>query len=260
MPRLLKRVSHLECARRTKRRLSESVSARTRYNLRQRVHYTQNFLLIDDFGETMAINHGRSRSYQENVLLICAIIAEMRRVYDTLSPNKTIKTYSEIDRQVAKDFKVGHDYIRHLRECFMEDGDIFMFGGNSRGLGALHAKASTNTKITEAMKKCIASFIDERHSQGQAVTSRYVLSMLIDKFNVSVHRTTIGRTLKSIGLQWLPIGRSKRSYSSYRRKAIRDYLINLDVHLKHQATRRAKSVFVFTDESYCNINKIQFLL
>ena len=76
--------------------------------------------------------------------------------------------------------------------------------------------------------------------------------MLLDKFDVVVHRTTIGRTLKSIGFQWLPIGIANRTYSSYRRKAIRDYLINLDVHLKHQATRRDKSVFVFTDESYCN--------
>ena len=98
------------------------MGARARYNLRQRAYYSQKFHQVIACSDTMAINHGRSRSYPENVLLIYAIIAEMRRVYDTLSPNKTIKTYSEIDRQVAKDFKVGHDYIRHLQEGFMEDG------------------------------------------------------------------------------------------------------------------------------------------
>jgi hypothetical protein len=60
--------------------------------------------------------------------------------------------------------------------------------------------------------------------------------------------------MKTMGLGWLPVRQAKRTFASYRIKAIRDYLIALDSHLRHQSSRRSETVFVFTDESYVNAN------
>ena len=51
----------------------------------------------------------------------------------------TISWY-RIEEEVASDFEVGIHYVRELRQAFMEDGDILVYGGNSRGLGSQIAK------------------------------------------------------------------------------------------------------------------------
>ena len=110
------------------------------------------------------------------------------------------------------------------------------------------------SKLTLEHKKAIASFVDSQHRKGKAVVSRYVLAFLLERFDLVVHRTTIGRTMKNMGLGWLPVRQAKRTFASYRIKAIRDYLIAFDSHLRHQSSRRSQTVFVFTDESYVNMN------
>ena len=57
-----------------------------------------------------------------------------------------------------------------------------------------------------------------------------------------------------MGLSWLPIRTARRTYSAYRIKAIRDFLIILDQNEKEMASGDSDYVYVFTDESYVNLN------
>ena len=54
---------------------------------------------------------------------------------------------------------------------------------------------------------------------------------------------------------WSPIGRAKRTYASYRINEIKKYLIALDRNIRDMQTNsECNKIFVFTDESYVNVN------
>ena len=159
-----------------------------------------------------------------------------------------------IGEEVARDFEVGINYVRELRQDFMEDGDILVYGGNSRGLGSQIAKVPPKNKVTGDMLKCIAKVVDEEHSKGKAVVARDIVAYLLENFYLKVNRTTAGRALKGMGLTWAPIKKVKRSYSSYRIASIREFLINLDLYEKEVQERCVEYIKVFTDESYVNTN------
>ena len=65
--------------------------------------------------------------------------------------------------------------------------------------------------------------------------------------------------MASLGLRWAPIKAARRTYASYRTKAIRDYLITLDKYVKMIEAGDSKKVFIFMDESYVNIHHAQKL-
>jgi len=119
-----------------------------------------------------------------------------------------------------------------LRQGLLDDGELFVFGGELRGSAATDAKQKENTKMTEGILVDITKFVDDCHSIGKAVVARDIRAMLFEKHGMNVHRTTVGRAVKKLGLSYSPIGRAKRTYASYRVQAIKDYLISLDGYYK----------------------------
>ena len=81
-----------------------------------------------------------------------------------------------------------------------------------------------------------------------------VVAFLLEKYIVNIHRTTAVQPMKNYGLVWAPIPQSKRSYAAYRGRSIRDYLIAVDKYIKLMQAQECEYVFIFTDESYVNIN------
>ena len=63
---------------------------------------------------------------------------------------------------------------------------------------------------------------------GKAVVARNVEAYWLEKSYILVHRTTAGRTLNSMGLTWIPIGKAKKTYASYCIFSIREFLTTLD--------------------------------
>ena len=57
--------------------------------------------------------------------------------------------------------------------------------------------------------------------------------------------------MRTIGLAWAPL---TRSYTSYQRRSIQDYLLPFDIYVKLMRGPRCEYVFIFTDEFYVNIN------
>ena len=92
------------------------------------------------------------------------------------------------------------------------------------------------------------------HSKGKVVVARAIIAHILSKFNMKVHRSTVGRLMKKMGFIWSAVKIEQRSYASYRSRSIRDYLIALDRYVKLMARGEGNYVFIFTDESYININ------
>ena len=110
-------------------------------------------------------------------------------------------------------------------------------------------------QLTHEIFQSIAKFVDSSHSRGRSVTARKVRAHIYEKFGgLEVHRTTMIRALKRMGLTWSPIAKAKRTFASYRTKEIKKYLLGLDYYLKEMENVNLNYIFVFMDESYINVN------
>ena len=240
-----------EAAATKKRRLSESKEAKKKRKQRLRAFWNTQWQKLDAVSNDIRGETGKSRSFEEMRLLLLAIKAALKqRIFE----KEEKISWRQIDEEVAEDFRVGRMYISDLRRTFLEDGDICVYGGGYRGGSAPGAKESKSTKITDTLLKEISTFIDTSHSKGEAVVARDVMAMLFDKYQLDVHRTTVGRAVKRLGLSYSQIQSAKRTYSSYRVKAIKDYLIDLDKYCRQMQTGENDQVFVFVDESYVNVH------
>ena len=104
------------------------------------------------------------------------------------------------------------------------------------------------------MLKAVYVYVDDHHSKGKGVVSRGVTNHLREKFDVRLHRTTIGRKMGELGLVWNPIKAPPRTYASHRIHTIREFLIDLDKYVKEMRSGGGEYMFVFIDESYVNTN------
>ena len=104
--------------------------------------------------------------------------------------------------------------------------------------------------------KSVNKIMDEVHSTGKVVVAKMVIAHILKEFNMKVHRTTAGRLMKRLGFIWGPIQDQPKSYaaSAYRTRSIRDYIVALDKYMKKMASGDSDNLFIFTDESYVNIN------
>ena len=101
----------------------------------------------------------------------------------------------------------------------------------------------------------IVKFVDEAHCKGKSVTARKVCASLYEKYkSMEVQKSTVGPTMKRIGLTWALIGRAKRRYISYRVNEIKKYLIGLHKNDQEMNNNTSNKIFVFTNESYINVN------
>ena len=100
--------------------------------------------------------------------------------------------------------------------------------------------------------KQIEMFADEKHSNGNAVVARQIIALLLDKFGLMIHRRTVGRLMRKLGLNYSAIKPVKRIFAAHRRKVLREYLIELDGYERRMKNNDSEYVYVFTDESYVN--------
>ena len=162
--------------------------------------------------------------------MIFAIIDELKRtVNEGQSTINSNLSWSSIERNVSLAFHVRLEHITGLRKGFMENGDVYVFGQElGRGGSAIGAKASPNLNITSDIINNVARTVDQSYSEGKAVVARDVILFILKVYNFLVHRKNVGRMMGRMGLSWLPIRTARRTYSVYRTKAIRDFLITLD--------------------------------
>ena len=142
--------------------------------------------------------------------------------------------WTVIENDVSTDFHVRRDYITALRKGFLDGGHIYIFGGDDRGPAAEGTAGCPSTKFNKDILKDIEIYADGIHSKGKDVISNGVKCHLLPNFGVDVHQKTCCRAVKRIGLNWIPIKKTPRTYASYRVQPIREFLIDLDKYCVHR--------------------------
>ena len=64
-----------------------------------------------------------------------------------------------IEIRVANDLHVRRQHVIDLRDTFMEDGDVIIFGQESKGVASVNAKEIYNKKITNTIMKVVATMV-----------------------------------------------------------------------------------------------------
>ena len=153
---------------------------------------------MDSFARGISGEQGKSRTFEENKLLILALRGYLRMKVEN---GDTVINWNAIEREVARGFFVCHNHIHDLRMGFLEDGVVWVFGSDHRGGAADGAKLSKNVKVTTEMLKSVAQLVDTMHSTGKVVVSKMVVAHIIDRFGTKIHRVTAGKVMKRRGLK-----------------------------------------------------------
>jgi hypothetical protein len=149
----------------------------------------------------------------------------------TLHPSSL--TWTSIEETVARDFCVKQANLTELRSTFLDDGDVVVFGQeNERGGAAENYDHTKQEKISSEVLLELTKYIDQQHAEGRSVTNRKLRNWLRDEHGTDVSRRTLQRKLKALGLSWSKVKPQKRTLSSFRLKAIRDYLIEFSNYVQ----------------------------
>lgn len=244
MPRVSKRRRHSQTVHATKKRKERKANI-----------WRNRLEVFSELKEIIKNPKGRSRTLEENKLLLLALYRELRQRVESmdngaLHPSSITWTY--IEETVAHDFCVKKEHLTELRSTFLDDGDVLVFGQeNERGGAAENYDHTKQEKVSSAILLELAKYIDQQHAEGRCVTNRKLRNWLRDEHGVDVSRRTVQRKLKELGLSWSKVKPQKRTLSSFRLKAIRDYLIEFSNHVQEIENGNPNDyVFVFQDESY----------
>jgi transposase/ribosomal protein L30E len=193
---------------------------------------------------------GRVRTFQENSLILLAVKSVLGIWLDSCeagSMNIEDITWTKLEKRVAKDFKVGAQFVAELRKGLSEDGHIIYRDGEKRGRGSKNH--TPKLMISGRQLLSIATYVDSQHSVGKSVTNKKLRVWLKKKHGVKVSKRTMGRYIQKLGLSYRPVKPRKRTLQKYRLTVIRDYLLKLDEYMKAIADGE-DIILVYTDESY----------
>jgi transposase len=244
MPRVNKRRRHSQTVQATKKRKQRKANL-----------WRSQLEVFKELKEEIKNPNGRSRTLEENKLLLLALLRELDQRVEYMN-NGTIHpsliTWTSIEETVANDFCVRKGHLTELRRNFLDDGDVLVFGQeNERGGAAENYDFSKQEKISNEVLLEFTKYIDEQHAEGRSVTNRKLRNWLRDEHGIDVSRRTVQRKLQALGLSWSKVKPQKRTLGSFRNKAIRDYLIEFSTYLQEIENGNPNDyVFVFEDESY----------
>ena len=127
-PRSAKRTLAATEHRKRKKRTKEAVrKSRERIKRRWELGHEQ----FEHFSQDLRGDQGKSRTFEENHFYLLAMKAALRRIM--VSEEENI-SWRSIEEEICSDFFVGRNYLEPLRKGFLNDGDVYTFGGSSRGV------------------------------------------------------------------------------------------------------------------------------
>ena len=240
-----------------KRRRSRSARNIQKQQERKANALMEDLALFEELAVDIRNPRGRTRGFEENKLLLLALLATLKRhIANTDGAKKSIANevcWTHVERDVAEDFHVGREYLYDLRKVFLEDvdaedertGAILVWDCDKRG------GIGDSQKVDAEVLKDIATFVDDAHKDGESATNHKIRSYLEDKHGLTVSRRTVQRCLKRLGLAWKRGKPKKKTLTAYRKQAVKDYLVGLDRYVRHiNSGNQNGYVFVYTDESY----------
>ena len=160
--------------------------------------------VFSDFCQEIKNPNGRSRTYEENKLLIFALRAYLRQKVESMNEGDlqpSSITWRSIEEAVARDFCVRREHLTELRRTFLEEGDVVVFGTeNARGGAAEKYDHSGQQKVSIEHLKEMVKFIDQQHSEGRSVTNRKVLNWFRQEQGLEVSWCMAQCKLQALGL------------------------------------------------------------
>lgn len=239
------------------KRLRRTVAALSRRRQRKQKRWVDELHNMNLLSSVLCNKSGKTRSVEENKLILLSLKGFLKRELEKLSEKKEINcdlSWSKLESMVSNELHVRREHVTALRKMFLEEGDIDVIETNKRGFG-VGSSSCNNIKITTDVYNSISSFVYSMHATGKTVTARKILKHLQDEHNIKVHRRTIGRILQRLGLTWAPIKAKPRTFAAHRHENLRNFLIKLDSYVKEMERGNERGlVFVFTDESYIHQN------
>jgi transposase len=217
-----------------------------------------------DLGNTK----GRTRSVEENKLILLSLKMLLSIEIDTVKlGNLSVHdiSWTKLEKLVAKNMHVNHDYVKQLRTSLFEDGDIIDFGwsGNvdspqkdddNNDEAEDHDAIDEQCVLTKHQVQLIVDEIDLQHSLGETITRHKIQKWLLNEHNIPLSKWTIGRYFDRAGLKYSPIKKKQRNKGKYRDDLLRDFLIELNYLYSHMNDEDCNYILCFTDESYCYQN------
>jgi hypothetical protein len=218
-----------------RRRRSRTAHALKKRNERLKNTWRNQLEVFSDFCQEIKNPNGRSRTLEENKLLILALRAYLRQKVESMNEgdlHPSSINWTLIEEAVARDFCVRREYLTELRRIFLDEGDVVVFGmENARGGAAENYDHSTQQKVSSEQLIEMVKYIDQQHSEGRSVTNRKVRNWFRQEQGIDVSRSTVQRKLQDAGLSWSKVKPQKRTLASFRLKAIIDYLISINKHV-----------------------------
>ena len=256
MTKRKQRKQQLDAARKAKEQKCRSKNAKKMQLERKSNRWRRLLEEFNGLADTLKNPQGHSRTFEENKMILLALRAALNRRISLLNVDQeTTINWRSIEDEVGRDFHVSNKYVHDLRTGLFEDGDVWVFGQTeSRGMGAASVcDKNHRAKVQPEHFKEVAKFVDGKHCKGSTVVARNIIAFLLDKFELKIHRRTVGRLMNKMGLTWSAYKPVKRTFAAHRKKVLREFLIELDKYERMMNGDDSEYVYVFMDESYVNI-------
>ena len=87
-------------------------------------------------------------------------------------------------------------------------------------------------KISIGVARQLVEYVDGLHVNGENAMNRTIRAWLASDHEINASHRTVQRTLRALGLHWLPNKKKCRTSSTYRHEALQTFLIKLDQYEK----------------------------
>jgi hypothetical protein len=147
-----------------RRRRSRTAQALKKHKERLENSWRNQLEVFSDFCQEIKNPNGRSRTLEENKLLILALRAYLRQKVESMNEgdlHPSSINWTLIEEAVARDFCVRREYLTELRRIFLDEGDVVVFGmENARGGAAENYDHSTQQKVSSEHLIEMVKYID----------------------------------------------------------------------------------------------------
>ena len=211
---------------------------------------------LDFFAAGVKNSRGRSRTFEENKMIVLALKATLRMALEYW--DKTKISWTALESRVSEDFCYRRKTVTEIRKQFFESegAEVVVF---EQEVGAASGKGSTadgnhnKQKLFTEHLSHIVNYVDECHRRGSCVTLRKIQNRICSVFEFEISKTQAVYALKKMGLTYQPVKTRRRNHNAYRPERIQEFIIGKDTVVKAKS-RGNKWIFVYMDKLYVHKN------
>ena len=183
--------------------------------------------------ESLANPKGKHRTFEENKMLLLALRGVLDANLSRLKLGEQENfNWTSIEREVAKTFQVGLEYVNNLRREFLATGEVAVW--ERRGVldAPDHAEEeeliapppvaiprnnhNPRSKLLPHHLLALCQWVDRQHGEGRTVTNSKAQNFIRITFEIEVTQRSVRRYFARLGLSWQKVKKKKRTLDGYR--------------------------------------------